>query len=138
MSEVNRDRPVRIHGLADAIAALAAADALGCPVTLVSAPGAGRHGGGEWFKTVVQTARLEYPNVTATAVLDCADQPGDALAAVRAGVADIALAAPEDVVARVHAIAAQQGARVHAPVTGGLDLRGHRDPAATCRRWLSA
>ena len=45
--------PVLIHSLADARAALAAAAALGVPVTLASAPGAAGYAGPAWFGEVI-------------------------------------------------------------------------------------
>ena len=43
------ERCVIVHSLAHAQAAVAAAQALGCPVTLVSAAGAGAYAGAPWF-----------------------------------------------------------------------------------------
>ncbi len=71
-----------------------------------------------------------------TAVLDCADLPGAALGALRAGVRDVALSGPPEVVARVAAVAEAMGANLHPPAQGGLDLRGRRDRRAACLDWL--
>jgi hypothetical protein len=136
VSEVNPNRPILVHGLADLRAALSAASELGVAVRLLSAAGAGCHAGGGWFRALVEAGRREHPGVRFTAVLDCADRPGAALDALRAGVADVALAAPPDVLERVGAIAAVLGARLHAPTRDGLDLRGTRDPRGACRSWL--
>jgi len=76
-------RPVIIHSLADARAALAAAAEGGAPVTLHSAPGAGVYGGVGWFERLVAAAQAEFPRVALSAVLDCGDAPGAVLEAVR-------------------------------------------------------
>ena len=117
-------RPIMIRGLRDAVQALRAARDAGIPVVLTSAPAAGCHAGGGWFAAVVARASAEVPGVAVTAVLDCADQPGAALGALRAGVRDLSLHAPPEVFARVRAIAAAEGARLHPPVEGALDQIG--------------
>ncbi|WP_207476748.1 hypothetical protein [Arenibaculum pallidiluteum] len=136
MHEVNADRPILVHGSAEVRAALGAAASLGVGVRLCSAPGAGCHGGGAWFRALIEDGRREFPEVPVTAVLDCADRPGAALAALRAGVPDVALAGKPDLLERVRAIAEAQGARLHTPCAGGLDLRGRRDALEACRLWL--
>ena len=130
-------RAIRIHGLDDALAALEAAEALGCPALLVSAPGAAGSVGALWFREVVAAARARYPGVAVTALLDCADQPGDALGALRAGIADIGLDASAETLARMRDIATALGGRVHGHLPACLDLRGRRDPVRACHEWLA-
>jgi len=130
-------RAVRVHGLDDALAALQAAAALGRPVILASIPGAAGSVGALWFRELVAAARARHPDAVVTAVLDCADQPGDALGALRAGIADIALAAPPEMLARLRTIAAECGGRIHPSPLPALDLRGRRDPVRACRDWLA-
>jgi hypothetical protein len=76
-------RPIIIHSLDDARAAVAAAAERGAPVTLHSAAGAGAYAGIGWFERVVATACAEFPQAAVTAVLDCGDAPGAVLEAVR-------------------------------------------------------
>ena len=59
-------RPVRIHGVAEARAALDAAAGLGAPLVLVSAPAAAAHAGALWFRAVVEEARRTHPAPCAT------------------------------------------------------------------------
>jgi hypothetical protein len=73
---------VIIHSLADALAVLA----LGQPVTLLSAPGAGVYAGAGWWKALTDQARRECPDAVFDDVLDCADSAGAAMAALRVGV----------------------------------------------------
>ena len=72
---------VVIHGLPHAIAALAP----GLPVTLLSAPGAALSGGCLWWRAVVTEATRLYPATECVDILDCADVPGLAMAALREG-----------------------------------------------------
>ncbi len=127
-----------IHGLAHAKAALAAAAELGVPVTLMSAKGAAGYAGPSWFRAVVDEARAAHPGVQVTAVLDCGDMPGYALAALRDGVDVIRFTGKT--AARIADIAAQCSARVIAERPEALDLatieRARRDPERACREWL--
>lgn len=136
MSDIDTIPAIRIHGIREARTALRAASALRRPVVLASAPSAGCHGGGAWFRALIARVRTEFPDVDATAVLDCGEQPGAALAALRAGVADMALGGPPDVRARVGAIALAAGACLHPPIENALDLRGSIDVDSACREWL--
>ncbi len=129
-------RPVRIHSLTDAEAACAAAADLGVPLLLVSAPGAAASAGAGWFGAVVARAAARHPSVAITAVLDCADRPGDALAALSAGIATVLFTGRADVAERLADIAAQRGARLLTWLPAALVLRGVRDPRRACRDWL--
>lgn len=123
------------HGLADAKAALAAAAALGVPVTLLSAPAAASYAGPGWFRAVVEQARAAHPEAEAAAVLDCGDRSGHALAALREGVTAIRFSGKTS--DKIEDIAAQYGARVVRDRPEALDLQEVAgDPAAACRAWL--
>jgi hypothetical protein len=74
-------RAVVVHGLEQAKAALA----LGQPVALLSAPGAALAGGCGWWRAMIVLARAAFPQTTMIDILDCADAPGFAMAALRAG-----------------------------------------------------
>ena len=130
-------RPIRIHGLAEARAACAAAAELGVPLVLVSAPAGAAHAGAQWFRNVVVRAMADFPSVAVTAVLDCADRAGDAQGALAAGADTVLFTGPAAVAERLADIAAQRGAAVLTELPGALDLRGARNPVAACRDWLS-
>lgn len=130
-------RPIRIHGLNDADAACAVATDLGVPLLLVSAPGAAASAGAGWFREVVANATARHPSVAMTAVLDCADRPGDALGALSAGLDTVLFTGRADVAERLADIAAQRGTRLLTALPQALDLRGVRDPRRACRDWLS-
>jgi hypothetical protein len=84
-------RTVIVHGLQDAVGALAAGVATGTPVTLLSAPGAALYAGCGWWNAVVAEARAVHPEVPCTNILDCADGTGLALAALRIGLSRLVL-----------------------------------------------
>ncbi len=125
-----------IHGLAHARAALAAADGLGVPDTLLSAPLAAAYAGPGWFRAVAEQACAAHPGVAVTAVLDCGDMAGHALAALREGVLAIRFAG--DTAGKIEDIAGQYGARVVAERPAAFDLAAvaDRDMVAACTAWL--
>jgi len=88
---MEHDRSVIVHGLGEAIAALAEAQSQGRGVTLVSAPGAALYAGCGWWRALVEAARSAHPDVPCTDILDCADGTGQALAALRIGLTRLVL-----------------------------------------------
>src|SRR5215831_4079277 len=75
-----------VHSLAHAIAALKAAARAGRPVALASAPGAGSYVGPGWFREIVAAARQTVPEASFSSWLDCGDDIGATLAALRSEV----------------------------------------------------
>jgi hypothetical protein len=132
-------RRIIVHSLAQARAALAAAIELGVPVTLESAPGAGGYAGPGWWKALIEAVVSEHPAADATAVLDCGEEPGMVLAALRAGVKAIRFTGEAAMRERLGAIAAQLGAAVEGAAVEEhvLDLLEARDPLALSRRFLA-
>lgn len=130
-------RTVVIHSLEHARAAMAAAAELEMQLILFSAEGAAGNAGPAWFRNVVDIARAEYPGVEVTAVLDCGDAPGYALAALRAGCPAIHFAGSRPVKAKIRAIAKSIGAALHERRGLMLDLFGERDPESACRAWFT-
>lgn len=134
--------PILVHSLADARAALAAAAALGKPVTLASAPGAAGYAGPGWFGELIAAALAEHPAVSARAVLDCGDAPGAVMAAIRwAGVPgrahfDLRFTGEARHDKALGQMAATAGLRLIRDLGPGLDLRTARDREAACRAWL--
>lgn len=125
-----------IHGLDHARAALAAAEALGRPVTAVSAPGAAAYLGAGVFRAIAEAARREYPKARARFVLDCATHPGWALNAFRLGIEAVSVEVGPELRRRLSDIARKSRSRLVAPRGPALDLKGEADPAEACRRWL--
>lgn len=127
-----------VHTLEHARAAIGAAAELGIPAVLRSAPGAASYLGAAVFRDMIAEAAAEYPSAAFTAVLDCDDQPGLALNALRRGIKAVRVDVAPDVAARIADIAAQTGAVVDNSDGSVLDLLHVEDPATACRTWLSA
>ena len=122
---------VIVHGLPDALAAL-------CPgrrVTLLSARGAALYAGVLWWRELIAAARAACPAAPMLDVLDCADAPGQAMAALRAGQRLLVLDAACPAFAAVAGAAATVGAQVLEAAPPALDLadKGARRRLA---RWL--
>ena len=124
-------REIVIHSLEHARAALAAA-ATGKAVILASAPGAALQAGPGWFKAVIEEARAAYPQVAATAILDCGDQPGAAMAALRLGLTDLRFHGAPDFRTKLEGM----GAVFVPPAEAVLDLLAVREPEAACTAFL--
>lgn len=78
---MNSTPAVVVHGLPEAKAALAPSR----PVTLLSPPAAALYAGCLWWKHLTAAARPTRPDLEIADILDCADAPGRALEAMRAG-----------------------------------------------------
>ena len=124
-----------VHSFADARAALAAAAALGRPVTLASAAGAGTYAGPGWFKALTEEAMRAVPTAQCDTVLDCGATPGLALAALQFGLKHVRFTGGEEAGRRLQAIAVQLDAAIEMEPMPALDLRGIRQPEARCRAW---
>ena len=134
------EKRIIVHSLAEAEAALGAAAALEVAVTLVSARGMAGFMGPMWFKVLIEEAAAAQPAARVTAMLDCADEPGTVLAALRAGLKRVRFGGGEETRRRLDEIASQLDARVEAETPDGaeLDLLDQRDPAGACRAFLRA
>ncbi len=123
---------VIVHGLPDVRAALRSGHA----VTLLSARGAALYAGCLWWRELVAAGRAAFPATPARDVLDCADAPGAAMAALRAGQRLLVLDVACPGFAAVSGAAATLGARVLPKTPAALDLA---DPATRRRlaRWLA-
>ena len=130
-------RPIIVHSLNEARAAVSVAAELGVPVTLASAPEAAGYLGALWFRELIKMASDERPEAEVSAVLDCGDQPGHVMAALRQGLKRVRYTGPKATARTLAALAAQYDAEI---VTGALrahDLLGQPEPEAACRRWLA-
>lgn len=108
-----QDAPVLIvHSLSQAVAALKAAAVAGVAVVLASAPEAGSSAGPGWWRALVEEARKTVPAAEAATLLDCGDEPGAALAAIRTQVEAVLFCGRADVAARLADIARQHGVRL--------------------------
>jgi hypothetical protein len=128
-----------IHSLDHARAALAAAHALKLPVTLASAAGAGGYAGPLWFKSLIEAARAEFPEVDVSAVLDCGGEAGTTLAALRHGIKRVRFTGNEAALASLRDIAQGLGAEIETgPAPEVLDLLSEPDPEAAARAYFAS
>lgn len=93
---------------------------------LASSLDAGGYTGPAWFKAVVAAAREAVPAARCSALLDCGDSVGAALAALRAEVEGIIFTGRADAARRLADIARQQGVRFEIERSShALDLGDH-------------
>lgn len=129
-------RRVIVHNLAQARAAIAAAETAGKPVTLMSTPGAAGYVGAPYWRELMAAAGADKAAVAVTAILDCGDKPGHALGALAEGIECVRVAASDDVLARIADIAARSGAALDTVDARALDLLDVKDAEAALRDWF--
>jgi hypothetical protein len=106
-----REPVIVAHSLVQATAALTAAARAGRAVVIASPPGGGSYVGPGWFGSMVDAARQAVPDASFAALLDCADDVGAALAAIRCEVEGVVFTGRADVARRLADIACQHGVR---------------------------
>ncbi len=129
--------PIIIHGIDHARAALSVAAKLDVSLTLLSAPSAAAYLGSTVFRDIISEAHKDYPGVSVTAVLDCGDEPGMAMAAMRHGIKAVRISNPPEIRAKLADIADQRGVVVFEYDGPVLDLLDMTNPAAACLTWLA-
>jgi hypothetical protein len=130
-----------VHSLDHALAAAEIAVELNRPLTLLSVSGAAAAVGVGWWVALTALVAERYPGARLRLVLDCADEGGAALGALRRGVQAIRFDGSAAVAVKLRAIAAASGAeldRTTASQAAALDLGGHADPQAAIRNWLKS
>ena len=106
----DREAPVIIvHSLGQATAGLTAAARAGRAVVIASPPGAGSYAGPGWFRELIAMARDAVPAACFAAFLDCGDDVGAALAAIRSEIQGVVFTGRADVARRLADIALQHG-----------------------------
>ena len=128
-------REIVIHSLEHARAALSAGAALNVPVTLASARGAATQAGPAWFKAVIDAANAAHPDVAVTAILDCGDEPGAVMAALRTGLTQLRFRGAAETRDKLQAMGAVFWAPAAAEAV--LDLLDQREPETACRAFLA-
>jgi hypothetical protein len=101
-----------VHSVAHAVGAIKAGARADRPVTLLSPPDAGGYVGPGWFRALVEAAHEAVPDARISAILDCGDQAGAALAAIRALIERVIFTGRADVARRLADIARQHGVRL--------------------------
>lgn len=127
-----------VHSLAQARAAIGAAAALDVPVSLQSAPGAGAYAGAPWWQALTEAAAAEHPGTAVSFILDCGDDAGAVLAALRLGLRHLRFIGSAAARQRLDGTAAALAAQIEGEAPDAtLDLLDQRDPAAACRAFLA-
>lgn len=129
-------KSITIHSLEHACAALSAATALSCPVILQSAPGAAGNLGAMVFNQIISQAANQYPQAQCIAILDCADNAGLALNALRNGVKHISVDLEGQALIRISDIAEQSGATLMKINPLALDLKDVNYSDTSIHDWL--
>lgn len=121
-----------------ALAVFAAAETAAQPLHIESPPGYGAFAGGGFWKALLDAAARAHPGATVDAVLDCGEEAGAALAAIRAGVPAIRCRLRGPARARLKALAARAGvgfAEGRRPAA--CDITAAGDPARAVARELA-
>lgn len=123
---------VLVRTLGEARRAVAVARRLGCPVLLLTEPGAQAWHGPGYLLEMMRGAGA------ALALLDCGKDAGTAMLALRLGWRHLHLRGEPDIVARVAAMAAASGAQFHAGLPPALDLAAAWPVDEALEAWLTA
>jgi hypothetical protein len=122
---------VTVRGLPEARRVLA----FGLPATLLSTRGAASSGGCLWWRAVIAAARRAWPETPCDDVLDCADAPGMAMSALRAGQRVLILEATSPAFDAVRGAGETVGAVVLGGRPAALEL-GARGAERRLEAWL--
>jgi hypothetical protein len=133
------ERAVMVRNSAEAIAAAQAAATHAVALTIVSPPGAALFAGPVWFLALARAARatINERAATVTFVLDCADSPGAALSAIRAGVEAISFRGRGRARERLAALAKRAGVSFRTPPAHVFDMTRSPDTDALIA-WFSS
>ncbi len=127
-----------IHSLEHLRAALTAGAESGLPVVVLSAAGATGFAGAAWFAALVARGRAEFPGVPLTAIIDCADRAGDAIAALKLDLPQLIFTGHPQAAQRLADIASQNNAAIVTARPPSRDLMNTSDPFYTARAYCEA
>ena len=127
---------VLVRHLEDAIAAFEVARAVKRSVTLLSPDEAALWLGPGWLAAVAKEAARAVPGAKCRTLLDCADRPDLAQAALRQGTDAILFTGSPKIAAKLADIAAAYRAVLLRKRPPALELAGTRSPADALRHWL--
>jgi len=125
-----------VRDLAQARAALRVAREAGRAVAVWSPPGAAAYWGAGYFAALAEEATAAEPGADAAFVLDCGEDAGAAMAALRAGVRALCYTGGAEVRARLADMAAQVGAALLDARPEAADLGASDAPLEVARRVL--
>jgi len=111
-----------IHNLTHALAVGKTTMDVKARVKMQSAPGLASTLGPEAFSAIVEFTRASYPGAEFTAVLDCGDEPGTAIGALRRGIKTISINVDALTRRKIEDIAHKLNANVVNCAKSALDL----------------
>lgn len=120
-----------IHNASDALGAAEASQKVQCPVDLYSARDAAKSLGPEVFILIISAAKMAFPKAEITGILDCGQDAGTALTALRRGAQEISVDLPVATREKIEDIAAQSSARIRDYPKEVLDLGKCWNPEQT-------
>jgi len=117
-----------IHNASDALCAAQASDKAQFPIELFSARGAAKSLGPEVFIGIIEAAKRAYPCAHITGILDCGQDAGTAMTALRRGAKEISVDLPLATREKIEDIATRSSARIREYPKQALDLEKLRNP----------
>ena len=111
-----------VHDRDQALRVAHASQISGVAVQLFSAKAAASSLGPETFQAIINEARHRYPSARIECFLDCAEDAGLALAALRRCTSHISVTLPPQAQKKITEIARQRGAHVRSYPKHGMDL----------------
>jgi len=125
-----------IHDLEQALEVARVAGETGVEFILQSAKGAGAYMGPDIFAAILDETRRTCPDANITGILDCADEAGTVLKALRSGVSRISVDLSGPALEKINDIAIQQNAVISDYNTDAVDLLDVTDLNETIRQHL--
>ncbi len=116
------------YSLSDALIVAKAAENAQKPVEIYSARNGVKSLGPDVFKSILELLKTAHPSAQITAVLDCGQNAGMALSALRRGVRDISVDLPDATREKVVDIATQLTGRVRSYPSDAVDLETIQNP----------
>ena len=126
-----------IHDISHALAVGKASMELNAPVVVLSAPGLATTLGPEAFTALIEKTMAAYPDALVLGVLDCGDQAGTAIGALRRGVRRISVDVEAATLGKITDIAHQLEADVITRPDKALDLLDVADMDRAIRHYIT-
>ncbi len=126
------------HDYQHALAALRASEATASHILLLTAAGAANYAGPDFLISIIKDAGDAVPDAKFEAVIDCGDDPGAVMTALRAGWALLLFVGDPEIAQKVESMAAQKNAQFLNRPEEVLDLLNRPDPDQAVLRWLQS
>jgi hypothetical protein len=126
------------HSLSHVDAALGAAAGSKIGVALVTPRGAAATGGPEIYLEMYRQGHAHFPETETNAIIDCGDDAGIAMRALRCGWRDLVFTGDDDVRQKLQDMSDQFGGTLGRSRPPTIDLITSSDPARTVQQALSS